>query len=112
MVPELSSIPAITRQSIPAITRQSIPALPRPKTPPPPSRDRIPSPHNGRHKPAASNPGPDPESLRQALDESMAIITTQATPAPSPSRKRQRIYGDRYVLEAVGGVRGGYFGRE
>lgn len=48
--------------------------------------------------------GPDPELLRKALDDSVGEMEPggATTPAPSPSRKRQRIYGDRYVWLQVG----------
>lgn len=48
--------------------------------------------------------GPDPELLRRALDDSVGEVElgSATTPAPSPSRKRQRIYGDRYVWLRVG----------
>jgi cell division cycle 20-like protein 1, cofactor of APC complex len=74
-------------------------------TPPPPSdRVRLDARLNGdqsnsrssRH--VARRSGVDAEVLSRALSRELSADRRESTPAASPSRKRQRINGDRYAL--------------
>lgn len=75
-------------------------------TPPPPSdRGRLEARLNGdhgnvrsaRHTARVGSSGVDPEILSRALSRELSADRRDSTPGASPSRKRQRINGDRYV---------------
>ncbi|KAI0472173.1 WD domain-containing protein [Xylariaceae sp. FL0804] len=58
--------------------------------------------HSGRFMERASSGGVDPESLSRALSREFSADRRDSTPGASPSRKRQRINGDRFIPSRSG----------
>ncbi|KAI1326902.1 WD domain-containing protein [Xylariaceae sp. FL0255] len=82
-------------------------------TPPPPERERLqsrpnlesnlqPPRHSSRITERASTGGIDAESLTRALSRELSADRRDSAPGVSPSRKRQRINGDRFIPSRSG----------
>ncbi|KAI0157369.1 WD40-repeat-containing domain protein [Xylariaceae sp. FL1272] len=83
-------------------------------TPPPPDRERlqprtnldsanlkVPR-HSSRLSDRASTGGVDPDSLTRALSRELSTDRRDSAPSASPSRKRQRVNGDRFIPSRSG----------
>lgn len=92
-------------------SRAMAPRVSTPPPPPPSDRGRlqarqnvdnanVPSAHSGRRDGSLS--GIDPDVLTRALSRELSADRRDSAPAASPSRKRQRINGDRFIPSRSG----------
>lgn len=90
------------RASSRAVNAANIASPPGSKTPPSMSSRKtisFPNPSVGQSKPRIESEAIDPDALATALKEyEEAGRRRDRTPGSSPSRKRQRVYGDRYGI--------------
>ncbi|KAL8968990.1 MAG: hypothetical protein Q9183_002209 [Haloplaca sp. 2 TL-2023] len=104
-MPDFDDNPNITRSTVTPAMEDQTPVDGQPShnnDPEPATNRKRPSLNgaNGHHR-TESNPI-NPSSLIQALDGLGPPSPSRRTPAVSPSRKRQRIYGDRFIPQRSG----------